>query len=92
MANENNNQQYMLILAAALVGGGGGNLITGQIAGTDPDPFTGSEGIALERRLLARIERNENSNDMILEKLNEIRILIATLHGKYNIYPEVTNE
>ena len=72
--NEQRNGKELAIFAAiALVGGGSGSVLQNKFVDPRPDPFTGSEGTALE----IRIKALEQSSNRKWEKLDDIH---AALH------------
>ena len=66
--NEQQLKSYVLLAVVAFLGGGGGTVFTQIFNPPRPDPFTGVQGAALDRRL----EVVEFHNRQIEERLDII--------------------
>lgn len=75
LMSEDEKQQlrsYVLLAAVAFLGGGGGTVFTQTLNPPRPDPFTGTQGKGLERRLQVVEYHNgriEERLDIITERL-----------------------
>lgn len=80
-----NGKDVAMFLAVALVGGGGGSVLQNTIFDPRPDPFTGSQGSALEIRIKA-LEQSSSRKweklDSIHNTLHRIELSIASLPPK----------
>lgn len=75
----------VFVVAAAILGGGGTSTAWTLIRDPRPDPFTGTEGRALEKRIV-RLENYQHNIEVKLDNITE-RLIGIEQHLKYwNIY------
>lgn len=93
MPNETGEQIKWLVfvVSAALLGGGGTSTAWNIMNDPRPDPFTGVEGRALEKRI-TRLENYQHNVEKKLDLITE-RLISIEQHLKYwNIYRGQINE